>query len=280
MINFPSRKELQELKAFKEPFCLTVYAPFIDPNTPANPNRIELKNLLREAQTALLSAGASTAHVRKTLRPALQLVESQQLRPLRHKSIVLFMHPKMFRYYYIPDETMPYQLTVERGFDVEPLLKSLEDNKQYFVLTLSHKNVRLYKGDRYELTPIRLKNFPTSLKEALNIDEYPQSRETHTIAPASSGKGSEAFHEQYNVRQTDKAMLLEFFIRIDRRLHRLLVRQSRPLIIAGVKYLLPIYRKINTYTDLLGEAIIGNHERANLKTIREKAWRLVEQSQP
>lgn len=279
MINFPSQKELQELRAFNQPFCLTIYAPFIDPNTPANPNRIELKNLLREGKTALVSAGVAPGDVKKTLRLARQLMEDHEFWPIHHEGLVLFMHPKLFRYYHIPDHTTPHMLTVETGFNVEPLLKAMEDNKRYFVLALGHKNVRLYEGDHYQLKPVLFKNFPADMKQTLNIDEYPKWRETHGIAPSYMGKGSEAVHGQYNVSQTDKDMLLEFFRRIDHRLHNFLFRQSKPLIIAGVNYLLPIYRKANTYPGLLGDAIIGNQERTDLKTIRDKTWRLVEQSQ-
>lgn len=275
MINFPSQQELKELRAFSEPFCLTIYAPLIDPNAATNPNRIEVKNLLREAKTALLSAGVNPLDVKKTLRPAKLLLEDHEFWPIHHEGLVLFTHPKLFRYYHIPDHAIPYMLTVETGFNVEPLLKAMEDNKQYFVLTLGHKNVRLYEGDHYNLKPVQLKNFPADMKQALNIDEYPKWREKHEIAPSYTGKGSEAVHGQYNVSQTDKAMLLEFFRRIDYRLHDFLFRHQRPLIIAGVSYLLPIYRKANTYPGLLPDAITGNQDNADLQTIGEKAWQLI-----
>lgn len=279
MINFPSQQELKELKVFREPFCLTIYAPLIDPNAATNPNRIEVKNLLREAKTALLSAGVNPRDVKKTLRPAKLLLEDHEFWPIHHESLVLFMHHKLFRYYHIPDHAIPYMLTVETGFNVEPLLKAMKDNKQYYVLALGHKNVRLYEGDHYNLKPVQLKNFPADMKQTLNIDEYPNWREKHEIAPSYMGKGSEAVHGQYNVSQTDKAMLLEFFRRIDHRLHNFLFRHQKPLIIAGVGYLLPIYRKANTYPSLLPGAITGNQDNADLQTIGGKAWQLVKRSQ-
>lgn len=252
MIDFPSQQELDELKAFHEPFCLTVYAPLIDPNAAANPNRIEVKNLLRESETALLAAGVKPRDVKKTLQPARALLEGHEFWPVHHESLALFMHPKLFRYYHIPDHSTPYLLTIETGFNLKPLLRVMKNNQRYYVLALGHKNVRLYEGDRYGLKPVRIKNFPADMKETLGIDEYPESRETHTIAPASTGKGSEAYHEQYNVSQTDKDMLLKFFRRIDRHLHSFLFYHEKPLILAGVHYLLPIYRKVNTYPGLLG----------------------------
>jgi hypothetical protein len=275
MVNFPNEQELEELRAFGEPFCLTVYVPFTSPGSADNPNRIELKNLLRQAETALLSTGAKPDDIQKTLRPARRLLANHEFWPVNYASLVLFMHPKLFRYYHLPDRAIPYMLTVEKGFNLGPLVKVMRANKRYFVLALNHNNVRLYEGDHYHLKPVRLKNFPANLKATLGIDEYPKWMETHRVAPASSGKGSEAFHGQYNVSQTDKAMLLEFFRRIDRRLHPLLYRRHYPLIIAGVNYLLPIYRRVNTYPDLLLEGISGSLERTGTDGIRDKAWRLL-----
>lgn len=276
MINFPNPQELNELKTFSEPFCLTVYAPIIDPSAATNPNRIEVKNMLREAETALLSAGVKPRQVKKTLRPARLLLEDHEFWSIHHESLVLFMHPQLFRFYHIPDHTTPYMLTVETGFNLEPLLQAMQNNQQYYILALGHKNVRLYEGDHYSIKPVQLKNFPSDMKGTLGIDEYPKFRETHTIGPASKGKGSEAYHKQYNVSQTDKAMLLEFFRRIDQRLHNFLTYRKKPLVLAGVNYLLPIYRKVNTYPDLVSGAITGNQDYPNLQSLKDKAWQMVE----
>ena len=275
MIDFPEPQEIEMLRQFKEPFCLTIYVPLLERNTWVNPIRIELKNLLREARVALLSAGVKPRDIRKTLAPARLLVEDHEFWPMHRESLVLFMHPKLFRYYNVPDHSTPYMLTVERGFNLDPLLKVMSENRSYFVLALGHKDVKLYEGDHFSLKPVKLQNFPGDMKEALHIDEYPRSLETHTIAPASSGKGSEAFHQQYNVAEVDKTMLEEFFRIIDRRLHFYLSSTHKPLILAGVNYLLPIYRKVNTYSYLWPKNIKGNVKDDRPEQIINKAWPLV-----
>ena len=150
--------------------------------------------------------------------------------------------------------------------------------RQYFLLTLGHKNIKLFRGDHYGLNPLVVRNFPTELETALRLDEYPKWRETHAIGP--SGKGSEASHGQYNVSQVDKSMLVTFFRQIDRRLHRLLISNRIPLIIAGVGYLLPIYQRVNTYSGLVKVGITGNFQRADLNTLRSKAWELIKETTP
>lgn len=272
MINLPDEYELDELRSFRQQHCLSIYVPLIDSNTANNPNRIELKNLLREAETALTQARVSPKDIEATLEPARHLLKDHEFWPPRHESLVLFLHPKLFRYYHLPDHTTPYLLTVETGFNLEPLLEIMKANRQYFVLALSHKNVRFYEGDRYQLKRLRLKSFPTDMKQALGIDEYPLCFETHSIAPTYVGKGSEAFHGQYNIRETDKEMLMEFFRLINKRLRSYLRRKKKPLLIMGVNYLLPIYQLVNTSALLMKGGVAGNFEYANLETIHRKSY--------
>lgn len=273
MVQFPDRTELKQLRSFKQPFCLTIYVPHIeiDPSGATNPNKIELKNLLRQAEAALAGEHVTPRDIKKTLRPARELLDNGELWPLRSESLALFLHPKLSRRYYLPDE-VPYMLTVERGFNLEPLEAAMQNNQPYLLLALSLKNVQVFEGDRFSLRRLNLKNFPSNMEDALNIDEYPKARETHTIAPASTGKGSEAFHGQYNVSQTKKEMLLMYFQIIDKRLRQFLQKKSMPLILAGVEYLLPIYRQANTSPFLLDEGIKGNVEHEDPDYLRQSAW--------
>lgn len=148
----------------------------------------------------------------------------------------------------------------------------------FFLLTLSHNKITLFKGDEYGLVPVPLAGFSKPMEKILNIDEYPKSSETHAIKPAGPQKGSEAFHGHYNVSQTDKIMLQEYFRRVNRRLRPVLLRENLPLIIAGVNYLLPIYRRVNTYSNLFPQSLTGNFDRLSATTMHQKAWRLIKKS--
>lgn len=275
MVQLPGSEDLEQLKNFKEPFCLTIYVPHIeiDPSGATNPNRIELKNLLRQAEIALLDDDVEPRIVKKTLRPARELLDGDEFWPLRSESLALFAYPDLFKYYYLPGD-IPYMLTIGSGFNLGPLLTIMRRNRPYLVLALSHKNVQLYEGDRFSLRKLRLKNFPANLKRALNIDEYPKAFENHPIG-AGGNRGTEGVHGQYNVRETDKQMLLLFFQLIDRSLRQFLQKKNEPLILAGVEYLLPIYRQANTSPYLLDEAITGNVEHVSWDTLRKRAWSVV-----
>lgn len=281
MVNFPTETQLKELKTFRSARCLSLYVPFIDPNSATNPNRIELKNILVEAERALIADGLSPKDTKKTLQPIFDLLDGDEFWPPRHESLALFAHKKLFHYFHVPPGSVPEQMSIGKGFDLAPLEQAMADNQHYYVLALSHKHVRLYEGDHYQLKPVKLDNFPTDMKTTLNIDEYPHSRQTHTISPSGKGRangserGAEGYHDHAEVTNTDKDMLVEFFRQIDKYLHKILNKERLPLVIGGVSYLLPIYRKVNTYPGLLPTAITGNLDRSDLPTIRTKAWSLI-----
>ena len=276
MFSMPSEKELKLLEHFKEPHCVSIYLPNSKPvTTGTNPNFISLKNLIREAEDALQSFHVDKKIIKKTLRPAHDLLESVAINRLKDEGLVLFLHESFSRIFAIPSGQLEPLITVEYGFNLDQLRKVMEDNKKYYLLALAHDNVRLFEGDHYSIAPIHLRNFPSNMKEVLRIDEYPKWRETHEIAPSFMGKGSEAIHGQYNVSQVDKDELLRFFRLINERLHKFLHHKHAPLVLAGVDYLIPIYTKVNTYHYLASKSIHGNTDHARLTDLQNNAWKIV-----
>lgn len=271
MFNLPRADELNELTKVRAANCVTMYIPFSESYSSAEPMRIHLKNYIRDAETILIDRKVSPDQIRKILEPIRILIDDHALWAQRTHSMVLFANIRMCKAYTIPHD-LPAVLAVQKGFVTKPLADIMATNAHYYVLALSHNHVKLFEGDQFQLKELHPDNFPTDMKQTLRIDEYPNWQETHEIAPSYMGKGSEAFHGQYNVRQTDKIMLTEFFRRLDKRVSALLSRSGAPLLIAGVNYLLPLYRQVNTYPRLLPGYIKGNLERASLDTIRQKAW--------
>lgn len=278
MFSIPSQKELKLLELFKEPHCVTIYLPYSKPLTAGtNPNYISLKNLIREAEDALDSFGVSERAVKKTLRPARELLYSPALEQLRDEGIVMFLHETFSRIFTIPDGSIKPLITVEYGFNFDRLLAIMEDNRRYYLLALAHDNVRLFLGDHYSIVPVHLRNFPSDMVKALRLDEYPKWSETHTVGPPRRGKGpeSEAYHGQYNERQEDKKELRQFFQMVDHRLHKFLHGKRVPLVLAGADYLIPIYKKVNSYRYLAPKSIHGNTDHAHLADLQRSAWKIV-----
>jgi len=187
----------------------------------------------------------------------------------------LFIHRDFFAYYRLPAEDTAPSVRIDNSFNVQPIIELISTNPTYYVLLLNHNNIQLLKGDCYYIEPLQLPGLSVNMEQELNIDEYPNEVQTHSVAAASRGKGSEAFHGQYNEAQVNKDMLIKFFRRIDHKLRAVLKDTSIPLVIAGVDYLLPLYRQVSTYPHLLLGEIQGNLEHATLDEVLQQASRLV-----
>src|SRR3989338_5947454 len=107
MFYFPSKQDIKELKAFNEPFCVTIYAPYIEEQTGINPNMLQLKNMLRDAERRLMSEGVEPRMVRKTTARARSLLDKKEFWHLRGAGLAFFMHPNLYRYYQLPDHDLP-----------------------------------------------------------------------------------------------------------------------------------------------------------------------------
>lgn len=80
---------------------------------------------------------------------------------------------------------------------------------------------------------------PKNLAEALNYDTYKKQLQFYSGTPRTTGKNGAIF---YGAGIEDaKERIHEYFQLINKGLHDLLREEHAPLILAGVKYLLPIY---------------------------------------
>ena len=118
------------------------------------------------------------------------------------------------------------------------------------------------------------------MAEALRYDDiekkghhYPgsQGRPAGGISPlAGHGVGiDDATHEPNDA-------LLRYFQQVDMGLRTFLHDEHAPLVLAGVEFLLPIFRRANTYAYLLGEGITGNPEGLRPEELQERAWPIVQ----
>jgi hypothetical protein len=72
-----------------------------------------------------------------------------------------------------------------------------------------------------------------------------------------------------------KNRILRYFQLIDASLHNFLRNARAPLLLAGVKYLFPIYREANSYPHLMKEGIGGNVEELSTAELHKRAWKKV-----
>ena len=262
-------KELKTLLDLTGKPCMSFYQPTQPGGAEKDP--IQWKNLVSAAEDRLLKNGMDEDAVKKMLRPARRVIEDRDFWKNTSEGLAAFFTPEEQRWYRLKRAFAPRVIVGQRFF-VKPLLAMMESHDHYYVLSLNQKRIHLWEGDATELREIELKAMPTSLAEALRFHDRDEPLEYHTHKVG--GHWAAVFHGQGVGIDTVKDDLLLYFQKIDRGLHEYLPAKA-PLILAGVEYLWPIYRKANRHPHLLEHGIPGNPERWSARELHERTWALV-----
>lgn len=230
-----------------------------------------LKNLLRRASELLLGRGLRSADVHALLAPAHALVEDRPFWLRARDGLALLVGPegmRAFRLDHAPGESV----MVNDRYHLRPLLDLIGGPRTFWLLAVSQKHVRLYEGSRAALTELPVEGIPESLADAMQWDDFEKaSLQFHS---GSGGRGPAIFHGTGETSVKDE--LVRFFRAIDAGLREHLRDSDVPLILAGVDYLMPLYRDVSTYPHLAAEAVIGNPDSLTCPVLHARALEIAD----
>jgi len=266
--------DLKTLLEVRRENCLSVFMPTHKAGTDTQQDPIRLRNLIREAEKELIEAGTSSGDRSRLLSPVSELIDDAMFWRYRSDGLAIFSSPTVFHVYKLP---LKFQelLVVASRFHIKPFLPLLTCDGQFYILALSQNNVRLLQGTRYSINELEAATLPRSLAETLKYDDYERQIQHHTTVPTGDGKAA-VYHGHGGAADVVKENILQYFRNIDRELNKLIGNKQFPLVLAGVDYLLPIYREANTYHSLIGEGVTGNPDRINEVDLQSRAWDIVE----
>jgi hypothetical protein len=272
-----NREELKRLSEKRDGGHVSIFMPTHRAGSETQQDPIRLKNLLGQAEERLVAAGLRTPEARAQLKPVSRLVEDRLFWQRQSDGLAIFVSSGMTCYYRLPLDFEELVVVAER-FHVKPLLPLLSGDGRFYILALSQDQVRLLQGTRYRVGELDPEGAPTSLAEALRFDDPERRLQFHTASGPSGGKGSRPamFYGQGAPSEDQKGDILRYFQKLDDGLQELLADEEAPLVLAGVDYLLPIYREANTYSHLLEEGVVGNPDSLSAKELHQRAWNVVQ----
>jgi len=270
---------LDELKALVDQVdgaCVSIFMPTHRVGAETSQDPIRLKNLLGEAESRLRTLGLRSPQARKLLDPARKLITESAFWRQQSDGLAVFAADGLFRSYRLPLDFAELVVVGERCH-VKPLLPLFVADSHFFILALSQNQVRLLEGTRYSVDELDLKGVPGSLKEALEHEDPEKQLQFHTRtgAPGGIGKQAAGFHGHDPADQA-KDRVLRYFRQVDEGLGQVLRDESVPLVLAGVDYLLPLYKQANTYPHLLESGVTGNPEKLAQAELHGRAWEIVQ----
>lgn len=236
---------------------------------------IRLKNLLRDAEQHFLNSGMGPREVTALLQPAQALLDDSYFWRHQYDGLALFMAADDFHSYRLPF-SVEELLIIAPSYYVKPILPLFTNNGHYYILALSQNEIRLFEGTRHSVGQIDLPvEIPTDLDEALKLDEPEKQLQMHT-GSSPGGAGAGMFHGQGSGAEEQEAGIERYFSLVDDSLKDIFHEQQAPLVLAGVDYLLPIYRGVSGHAHIMPEGITGSPEQLLPETLKEQAWPIVE----
>lgn len=275
-MNIISRETLESLMSQKPEPCVSLYMPTHRTGQEVRQDPIRFKNLLRKAEANLRDYRIKDKEVHELLGPAYDLVDDYFFWNHQSDGLALFLSSENFIYY-----RLPYQFdelcVVAPSFHLKPLLPLLSNNGQYFVLALDLNNLKLYQASRFSMSEVKLKGIPESLDEALKYDEFQKQIQFHTETPRVANRPPGMFHGQGvgTDESLHKKNILRYFQMVDKGVSRYLSGQLLPLLPAGIDYLISLYKKANSYPNLIEAAVCKDPQSLTMEELQQAAWETI-----
>lgn len=252
--------------------AVSIYLPTHPASLEGQQDAIRLKNLLREAETSLNDRGLTPDDARRLLKPATKLAEDDAFWHDRRRGLAFFISGDCFRSLRLPRE-FAEEVAVDERFHVRQLLPLIGSEGSAIVLAISRNGFRLVSVSSQGYRELDASALPRNMDEALDIEDADRGEQVHVGAMPGPGgrKRSAVFHGQGGKPDALKQDLEQYFRVAVRVLHTMLKDSREPLVLAGPRYELPIFRYVCDLPQLSVCELYGNFDHSSDQEIFEKA---------
>lgn len=273
MKNF-TMEDLKRLSDIEDDLCISMYMPAEPGAATVDEQRIRFKNLLRKAEKEIQKSGSNKKDLYEMVEQGRRLLENDYFWRYQSNGLAVFIASGTFLFYKLP-VSFDEEFVAGQRFYIKPLIPLFMADGRFYVLALSQKEVRLFSCMRYNAMEIDLVDVPDGIAESLKYDSKQYQLQFHTGAADGGGNRPAIFHGHGVSVDDNKDELLRYFQDVDRGLSDILPEQEVPLVLAGVEYLLPIFKEASSYRRVMKEVVRGNPETLSAEELHQKAWEIV-----
>lgn len=191
--------------------------------------------------------------------PAESLLQSiEQVAPGAVKGTqLLFVSPDLF-VHAATSAPVAEVISVEEQFQLRQWLPLKNWDQEFYLLALSLKNSRLMRCSPFASEEIPLpEGIADSMREAAATDQPDHRLDNMSVGGASTGSMKGVMSSTSTIAETKDDYMVHFFLQLDKGVRTILNGSSAPLVLVGVEHEVAEYRRINTYSGLVPEAVHG-----------------------
>lgn len=275
-VDIPTPADISALAAARGETCVSIYLRTTPLTQQAQADRVELKNLARNALEQVATAGADKQRRAAIAEQLDDLVDDNEFWRFQAHSLAIFATAENLRTFRVPNALEPLVIVSDR-FHVKPLLRSVSFPQACYVLALAQKFVRVIEvSPDLPSTAIDVEDMPEDAGRAVRgageSGDWPNSPRPRLRASAGV-RGPGGFWPSGSIQagEGQKTLLRQFARNVDKALRPLLTGSGIPLVLAAAEPLASIYRSVNSYTHLAEATIEGNPEASTDAELGERA---------
>lgn len=247
--------------------CVSLYIPTHAAGASVNEqaDAILFKTKLQQVRERLVAAGQPLTEVEALLQPGYALILQEKFWVNLGAGLAVFIADGFFKYIILPT-TPSEEMYINTSFYVSPLLPLMTQREYFYLLVISKKQAKLFRADSFGMRHIELHDLPNGVEDVVHVEEKDDQTLFRT---GSSGGGSGAsYHGMGGGRPNEKANIAQYLQEVDDTLwEHVLHDQHVPLLLAGVDYLIPLYKQVTHYNYVWIDAIPGSHEHDDMATL-------------
>lgn len=274
-MNQLSEREIKYLIDAGKGVRVSIFLPVQQEVDKRDENRIRLKNSLQEVQEKMIALDYGSSDIEEFVSPARDLVVGGRFLEITSPGLAIYLAHGISCAYQLPYS--PEKIVVAESYFQIKQLMPLLTAEPYFILVLGHDSVRLLRATQFTVERLDLGETPQSLDDALLWDDPERQLQWHSKT-GSEADGRAAMYHGHGIgtKERNKDNLLRFFQILNKGVVQRLDGEEAPLVLAGVDYLLPIYRETNSYNTLIEKELTGNYENLSDEEMQRRVWEHVQ----
>jgi len=268
---FLSKDGLKELTTFTADCCISIYVPThragVEVNEQMDP--IAFKNALQRVEATLKERQIDQTKIARMLKPGYDLLRDAKFWYALTEGLAVYIAEGFFKYTKLPSNIVEKSV-INTSFYLSPLVPFFLNKEYFYLLILSKKQAKLYRADNFGMKYIDIPELPNGVDDVVHFEEKGDQKLFRT---GSSGAGEGANYHGIGAGKPDEKENIAMYLEeVDETLwEEILHDKNVPLLLGGVEYILPLYKKVSKYNRIWDNYLTGNLEYLNEQELYRQA---------
>jgi hypothetical protein len=214
----------------------------------------------------------------KFLKPGYDLLEDYDFWKYNSDMLAYFIVDGKAEFLRLPIKTEKGSHYVGKRPFLLPVIPELNGDGHFYILLLNLDKIRLFEATKNSIQELELD--PEEVALSFTAEEEEDENQESLQGQGGVGQAGAMYHGHAKGSDEEKKVTIQnYFHRMTNMLEPILNRNPLPLYLAGVDYLMPMFRQACDYNHLKEGHVSGAHLNAKNNDHRElhqKAWKLAE----